>query len=186
MRIGERRGSSRRRGIGVAIRLVVLGLGLGAAQLASAAEMAPDPVATLRAIEDAVARGDLAAAERLSRSLHTRALASRRWADWLAAGDAALAVGRGAPQPGLLRATARQAYLAALFQARGQRSLRGVLRAAEAFAQLGDHDIVEGALRIAAQMPGASEASEIERIRLVTDRLRRLARRDTSNGRIEP
>jgi hypothetical protein len=45
---------------------------------------------------------------------------------------------------------ARRAYLTALFRARGERSLLGVLSAAEGFKTLGDRDVVEHALRMAA------------------------------------
>jgi hypothetical protein len=145
-----------------------------------------DPAAALRAIEDAVSRDDRAAAERLRGELYTEALASRRWSAWLLAGDAALAVGRGAPDPVRLRAAARRAYRAGLFQARGQGSVDGVLQTAEAFARLGDHEVVEGALRIAEQMPGERHTSEIERVRLAADRLRRLAQRDPMHRRIDP
>jgi hypothetical protein len=62
-----------------------------------------------------------------------------------------------------------------------------VLQAAEAFARLGDHEVVDGALRIAERMPGArAAASEMERIRLAAEQLRRLAQRDPTHGRIDP
>jgi hypothetical protein len=148
---------------------------------------AGEPAAALRAIEEAVGRGDRPAAERLRRELHAEALASRRWQAWLLAGHAALAVGGGASDAGAMRATARRAYLSALFQARAQGSVEGVLQAAEAFARLGDHEVVEGALRIAERMPGArAAASEMERIRLAAEQLRRLAQRDPTHGRIDP
>jgi hypothetical protein len=46
-------------------------------------------------------------------------------------------------------AAARQCYLGALFRAREQRSVEGVLRVAEALAQLGDLEVASGALHIA-------------------------------------
>jgi hypothetical protein len=79
---------------------------MGPAPAASDA-MPRDPGATLRAVEDAVGRGDLAAAERLRWALHREALAGRRWTAWLLAGDAARAVGRGAPDPRPLRIAER-------------------------------------------------------------------------------
>jgi hypothetical protein len=158
---------------------------MGPAPAASDA-MPRDPGATLRAVEDAVGRGDLAAAERLRWALHREALAGRRWTAWLLAGDAARAVGRGAPDPRPMRAGARRAYLEALFRARGQGSVDGVLRTAEAFARLGDHEVVEGALRIAERMSGARHAPEIGRLRLTADRLRRPARLHISHGGIDP
>ena len=47
---------------------------------------------------------------------------------------------------------ARRAYLTALFRARGERSLPGVVRAAEGFEALGDREVVEQALKIAAEL----------------------------------
>jgi hypothetical protein len=52
---------------------------------------------------------------------------------------------------------ARRAYLTALFRARGDRALAGVLGAAEGFKALGDRDAVEHALRIAVSL-GADRA----------------------------
>jgi len=188
--MGTRGRTGRRRWIGVAVRAALLCLGLGvsgAAPAAIAADLVPrDTGAALRAIETAVGRGDLATAERLRWDLHSEALASRRWEASLASGHAALAIGRGAPDPTLMRATARRAYLAALFQARGRRSLDGVLLAAEAFARLGDRDVVEGALRIAERLPGAANTPEIKRIRLTAHRLHRLTQHDNPHGRIDP
>jgi len=46
-------------------------------------------------------------------------------------------------------AAARRAFLTALFRARGDRSLLGVLTAAEGFKALGDRDVVEHARRMA-------------------------------------
>jgi len=49
-------------------------------------------------------------------------------------------------------AAARRAYLTALFRARGERSLVGVLTAAGGFKTLGDREVVEHALRMAAAL----------------------------------
>src|SRR5262245_1406083 len=48
--------------------------------------------------------------------------------------------------------SARQSYLKALFQARAEGSTLGVLRAAEGFKALGDQEVVEQALRVAADL----------------------------------
>jgi hypothetical protein len=47
---------------------------------------------------------------------------------------------------------ARRAYLMALFRARGERSVGGILGAAEGFKALGDHEVVERALQMAAAL----------------------------------
>jgi len=80
-----------------------------------------------------------------------------------ALGDTALEVagGSGTRQP--WEADARQAYLGALFRARAEASLDGVLRATGAFATLGDRDIAEEGLRIAESVAlrmGTAEARD--------------------------
>lgn len=81
-------------------------------------------------------------------------------------GDASLRVGDGTGSPARARVSARHAYRAALFRARAQRSVDGVLRAADAFARLGDRDVTEGALhasrKLAARTPDASLRSRVE------------------------
>ena len=66
---------------------------------------------------------------------------------------------------------ARRAYLTALFRARGERSLVGVLSAAEGFKALGDRDVVEQALRMAAALdPDAGDVAG-RRLQALRDRL---------------
>jgi hypothetical protein len=67
--------------------------------------------------------------------------------------------------------TARRAYLTALFRARGERALVGVLGAAEGFKALGDREAVEHALRIAASLgtPGADADRRLQALRDRTD-----------------
>jgi len=68
-------------------------------------------------------------------------------------------------------AAARRAYLTALFRARGERSLLGVLTAAEGFKALGDRDVVEHALRMAAALgPDAANVAG-RRLQALRDRL---------------
>ena len=74
----------------------------------------------------------------------------------LAAGDAALRIGKVARLRKHYEAKARETYLSALFRARAQRSVEGVLRVAEAFSMLGDREVVDQCLviagRVAAQL----------------------------------
>ncbi len=56
---------------------------------------------------------------------------------------------------------ARRAYLTALFRARGERSVFGVLSAAEGFKALGDREVVERALAMAAALDPAGEADAL-------------------------
>jgi hypothetical protein len=96
----------------------------------------------------------------------TAALASRRWEPLLDVGDAALRVGDGTESPVVARANARRAYRAALNRARAQRSVDGVLGAAERFAALGDRHVssvaLEAARTLAARTPDGRMRARVE------------------------
>jgi hypothetical protein len=67
---------------------------------------------------------------------------------------------------------ARRAYLTMLFRARGERSVVGVLSAAEGFKALGDREVVERALAIAAALaPDGDPAGARRRLTMLRDRL---------------
>ena len=68
-------------------------------------------------------------------------------------------------------AAARRAYLTALFRARGERSLLGVLTAAEGFQALGDREVVEHALGMAAALGPAADDVSGGRLQALRDRL---------------
>ena len=86
------------------------------------------------------------------------------WPVVLRAADAARARGDVPP--------ARRAYLTALFRARGERSLIGVLSAAEGFKALGDREVVERALEMAARLePDAGATPLPTRLQALRDRL---------------
>ena len=80
-------------------------------------------------------------------------------------------IGELAAARGVGRAEARGLYLRALFQARAQSSLDGVLRVTEAFAGLGDADVVEQGLRVARQLAAAQGPAAWDRVREATIRL---------------
>jgi len=164
-----------RRSIGAAILgLVVIGLASiwAAAPRSLDAKMGPQRLRTpwkayLDEQERALAAGDHARAMRAWGDAKTAALASRRWEPLLDVGDAALRVGDGTGSPARARRSARHVYRAALFRARAQRSVDGVLRAADAFASLGDRTVTEGALhaarKLAAGTPDTGLRSRVER-----------------------
>ena len=111
----------------------------------------------LASVHRAVEANDIGLASRLWRNTYAAALESRRWEPMLAAGQAALRIGRAGGTMGGFDAKARQCYLTALFRARDQHSIDGVLLVAEAFAQLGDTEVARGAVRMAdslAQLTG--------------------------------
>ena len=115
----------------------------------------------ITAIGEAVHRGDLATARATWDDAYRSLRRTLDWQGMAALGDAALeaASAFGARQP--WDADARRAYLGALFRARAEASLDGVLRATDAFATLGDRDIAEEGLRTAelvALRAGTAEA----------------------------
>jgi hypothetical protein len=112
----------------------------------------------LQVVESALVRRDLDAAERAWQEAYLSALGSWRWEGMLEVAQAYLRIGRAAGRTQASVARARNLYLAAFFRAREQRSLDGALRTAEAFARLGDRDMVEQCLRIAEAL--AAEARD--------------------------
>jgi len=124
----------------------------------SARSTAPDDqgwTRHLRAMDEALARRDAAAALRAHQDAHGAVLAAQSWDGMLAVGGAALRLAPAASGPGTARADARRMFLWALVRARGAGSLDGVLRAGEAFAALGDRDMVALSARIAESLSPA-------------------------------
>jgi hypothetical protein len=131
-------------------------------------------VSSLREMDQAIAQGDLMAAEAARREAYRAAIASRTWEGFLAAGDAVLRLGDATQSRGAAEPDARRLYLAALFRARSQYSLQGVLQATEAFDRLGDHDVVAQGLSLAVDLAGSDPAAQA-RVRGVADRSSREA-----------
>jgi len=105
--------------------------------------------AHLQRVDAALARSDVGAAEMAWREAYAAALKSRHWEGMVAVGDAYRQVGGAGGFPQAARAKARQSYMTALFRARGEGSVDGVLRVAERFAELGDREVVEQCIRVA-------------------------------------
>ena len=105
--------------------------------------------AHLQQVDAALARNDVRAAESAWREAHAAALKSRHWEGPVAVGDAHRRLGDVGGVRQAARAKARQSYLIALFRARGEGSVEGVLRVAERFAELGDRKVVEQCIRVA-------------------------------------
>ena len=102
---------------------------------------------------------------------------SSSWAGLLEAGDAYLRIGATSGSGEAPEAAAREAYFVALLRARQTDSLEGLLGAAGAFAGLGDRDVVEECLGLAALL--AQEDGLRDRIRAI---LAQLAVRPPSGG----
>jgi hypothetical protein len=116
--------------------------------------------APLRRMDEALAAGDIRLAERAWHDAYGQALGSRRWEGMVEAGDAALTIRAVAKDQRLAAPTARRAYLTALVRARDLGSVDGVLRTAEAFARLGDGEVVERALQVARDLGGVHPEAE--------------------------
>jgi hypothetical protein len=106
----------------------------------------------LTRVDEALAVKDIAAAVRAWRDTRAAALGRRGWKSMVALGDAYLRIGDGAEFRRGFTAGARETYLTALSRARDEQSIEGVLRTAQAFAALGDVDVVGYCLQVASRM----------------------------------
>ena len=103
----------------------------------------------IHAMDQALAERNATAAVRAWRNAYAAALATPGWRGLVEVAAGSLRIGA---IPGFGRASearARETYWLALFRARQQGSLNGVLDAAEAFGALGDGAMVEQCLRVA-------------------------------------
>lgn len=179
--------------LGLGFGLAVVGLGLLEVMLteqirflgprATVATQTPAPNSSSEAVsaapwksrllqvEAALTRGDVGAAERAWHDAYGTAFGSRRWDGLVEVGDAYLLIGEAAKGRQVAGARARMLYLAALFRARQQGSLEGVLRTTEAFHALGDHEVVEQGLRIAERLAAQTGGAEaLERVHAFKER----------------
>ena len=159
----------------LAAATLLAALELTAARGSGSAPKADTPwTSPLRDMDQAIARGDVASAVTARHETYRAAIASRRWDGFLAAGDAILRLADLTQNRSTAKPDARRLYLSALFRARGQHSLDGVLLATEAFARLGDGEMVEMGLRMARDLAGSDPEAQA-RVRLVEDRSSRSA-----------
>jgi hypothetical protein len=103
----------------------------------------------LQKVDAALGKNDGSGAELAWREAYAAALRSRHWEGMVAVGDAYRQIGDAGGFRQTARAKARQSYLTALFRARGEGSVDGVLRVAERFMELGDREVVEQCIRVA-------------------------------------
>lgn len=131
--------------------LIVVALVVVEALLARAmAEEPTKPWAVYIAkIDEALGRRDISTAVFVWSDAYSVALGSRHWEGMLDVGDAYLRIGDASGFRKAYESKARRIYLTALFRARAQRSVDGVLRVAQAFAMLGDRDVVNQCIRVA-------------------------------------
>jgi hypothetical protein len=150
---------------------MLLTVGAGLARSGDGVEPAPW-VSAIRAMDEALTRGDVRAALRAREDARLAALASPNWEGVAMVGDATLRLGRRAGLATALEPGARRAYVFALHRARRQGSLEGVLYVTEAFAGLGDRDMTRRGLAIAEKLAVTSRAPHaLERVRALRERL---------------
>ncbi|PYN86452.1 MAG: hypothetical protein DMD87_18655 [Candidatus Rokuibacteriota bacterium] len=139
--------------------------------------------ARLLKVEQAMARGDFAEAETLWREAYAAALKSRHWEGVIATGDTYRALGARAGFRAASVSKARQAYLTALFRARSEGSLAGVLITAERFAELGDREVVERCISVARKVAAQSRDPYAgEHLRAFTERWAASAQENDGRG----
>ena len=159
-----RNGRTARR-ISIILAVAVVITAAGAAILDQRSSGAPiEPMMTperhLARVDAALASHDLRTARDVVRDAYAAAVTSRRWEPLLQVGDAQLRVEGASGYPTLGKASARANYLSALFRARDQRSLDGVLQAADAFSRLGDASVVRQALVVARDLAGRDPVAQ--------------------------
>ena len=128
--------------------------------------------AHIQAMDQALTVNDPGEAVREWRQAYSAALSHPGWLGLLTVADASLRLGA---FPGLARAAtarARETYWIAFFRARQQRSLNGVLHAAEAFGRLGDRSTVDQCMRVAEGLVALSgDGADVDRVRILGTRL---------------
>ncbi len=128
--------------------------------------------AHIEAMDQALESNDPGESIRAWRQAYSSALSHPGWLGLLTVANASL---RLSAFPGLARdavARARETYWIAFFRARQQRSLNGVLHAAEAFGLLGDYSTVEQCMRIAEGLATSTgDTEQLDRVRLIGARL---------------
>lgn len=164
--------------------MALTALVLAAHAPAGAGEPEASWLPALRKMDEAVARKDRSAAVFAFQSAFAAALGSRRWQGMADVGDAALRLSSVTTPPRSMVTKARELYLSALFRARAERSLDGVLRITESFADLGDRQVVGQCLAIAnALAVSRNDAEGLARVRALAERLHERAMvADTAAG----
>lgn len=118
----------------------------------------------------ALARKEYTAALRSANEAYARALGATRWDGMISVGDLYRRMGAATGLRASFDAKAREAYRTALFRARQQASVDGVLRATEGYAALGDEETVALGLRVAERL-AAGDAETLAAVRVLRARL---------------
>ena len=118
-------------------------------------------VDAIRAMDEALAKGDVRGALSAREDARLAALSSDGWEGLVLVGDATLRLAQNSGLRVAMEPAARRAYVFALDRARRQESLEGVVRVTEALVALGDLDMARKGCGIA----GALAASARRRMR---------------------
>src|SRR5262245_902464 len=129
-----------------------------------------NPPATLERAAPSIDHRTILADIRTTDAAQRRAVRDGRWEAFIDVGDAYRRIAIRAAESDAMNRRARDAYAAALRSARHAESLDGVLRVADAFAQLGDRDDVELSLHIARGLAG-SDPESVADVKAATARL---------------
>jgi hypothetical protein len=126
----------------------------------------------IRAMDEALAQMNATTAVRAWRNAYAAALGTPGWRGLVEVAAASLRIGS---IPGFGKASearARETYWTALFRARQQGSLNGVLETAEAFGTLGDRSMVEQCIRVAESLAAINgDAGAADRVRTLAANL---------------
>jgi len=156
----------------IAIAALVAGSSIGSAQETGTSSGATSLAEAIRAMDEALAKGDLRTALRAREDARLAALASTGWDRLVTLGDATLRLGLNSGLRSAMEPAARRAYLFALYRARRQESVEGVVRVTEAFVAMGDRDMAKKACGIAGAMAAsAREPAARERVRALQNRI---------------
>ena len=140
------------------------------------------PAQSLRgSTESTLEEGDFTTAMHRVEAAHRRAARDGRWESLLEVGEAYQRIAARAGAPDTAGKRARDAYGAALRSARRAESVDGALRAAEAFAQVGDAAEVERSLRAARELAG-SDSEAIADVKAAAGRLSNLLEATPEKG----
>jgi hypothetical protein len=140
----------------VAVVLIVAATNAAACRNSAAAPDGAPWERHVQGMDDALGRGDVSAAIRARNAAYATALESSRWEALVTVGDAFLRIAQARGEEPAMLPEVRRAYLRALFCARDQRSVEGILRVAEAFASLGDRDVADQVLVMASALAASS------------------------------
>jgi len=156
----------------IALSALIAGSSIVRAQETGTSSGAASLVEAIRAMDEALAKGDLRTALRAREDARLAALGSPGWEGLVLLGDATLRLGLKSGLRGAMEPAARRAYLFALYRARRQQSIEGVVRVTEALVAMGDREMARKACGIAGSLAAsAREPAARERVRALQNRL---------------